>query len=252
MEAHEKEQYVFRVFQSIADGYDRANNRISMHLHMRWKEAAVRMSKEENPQMTSVLDLGCGTGDMLKLFSEEIKNAELTGLDFSPGMLREAEKKLAGLKNIRLIRGNALKLPFESGRFDCVSIAFALRNTADYGRVISEMKRVLRKGGVICCVDSFPPDCRIVVPAYRLYFRYIMPLLGGGIKRNKEYKWLSRSTEEYVSAGELEKMLRGYGLSDIKMKKFMFGACVCLTARKADDGYEDLRFTGGNDEKAAE
>lgn len=235
MEAHEKEEYVFSVFQSIAGRYDRANNRISMHLHMRWKEAAVRMSKEENPQMTSVLDLGCGTGDLLKIFSREIKNAELTGLDFSPGMLREAEKKLSGLKNIRLIRGNALDLPFESNSFDCVSISFSLRNMADYGRVISEMKRVLRKGGVICCVDSFSPDRRIITPVYRLYFRHIMPFLGGGIKKNKEYKWLSRSTEEYVSAGELEKMLYDHGLSNIKMKKFMLGACVCLTACKADD-----------------
>lgn len=235
MEAHEKEQYVFSVFQSIADRYDRANNRISMHLHMRWKEAAVRMSREENPQISRVLDLGCGTGDLLKIFSGEIKNAELTGLDFSPEMLRGAEKKLAGLKNIRLIRGNALELPFESSSFDCVSISFSLRNMADYGRVISEIKRVLRKGGVICCVDSFLPDCRLIIPAYRLYFRHIMPLLGGGIKRNKEYKWLSRSTEEYVSAGELKKMLCDYGLSNIKMKKFMLGACVCFTARKADD-----------------
>lgn len=242
MDALEKERYVYGVFQSIAGRYDKANNRISLYLHMRWKRAAVRMCKSRGRQLRRVLDVGCGTGDMLRLFSEELPGAALTGLDFSPKMLAAAEEKLAGVKNLRLERGNAMALPFADGSFDCVMISFALRNTADYDRVISEMARVLRPGGVFCCVDSFVPACKLILPVYRGYFSHIMPFLGGGKQDYQNYKWLSKSTEDYITAAQLSDKLYASGMTDAAVRKFMFGACVCLTVCKAEDGNERKFF----------
>lgn len=81
-------------------------------------------------------------------------------------------------------------------------------------------------------IDSFIPECRLIRPAYGFYFSAIMPLLGGGIKRYKQYRWLSRSTKDFVSASGLQSLMAGQGMEEINRKDFMFGACVCVTGRK--------------------
>ena len=227
-----KEEYVYKVFQTVADGYDAANERISLHRHMKWKRRAARSCCAGTENACSILDVGCGTGDMLRLLHEERPEAKLTGLDFSPNMLREAEKNLADIDALRLIEGDAMHLPFEDALFDCAVISFALRNTADYAQVLSEMVRVVRPGGRICVIDSFIPECRLIRPAYGFYFSAIMPLLGGGIKRYKQYRWLSRSTKDFVPASGLQSLMAGQGMEEINRKDFMFGACVCVTGRK--------------------
>ena len=227
-----KEEYVYKVFQTVADGYDAANERISLHRHMKWKRCAARSCCAETEGAGSIIDVGCGTGDMLRLLHEEHPDAKLTGLDFSPNMLRKAGKNLADIETLQLIEGDAMHMPFEDARFDCAVISFALRNTANYAQVLSEMVRVVRAGGRICVIDSFIPECRLIRPAYVFYFSVIMPLLGGGIRKYKQYRWLSRSTKDFVSAAGLRELMAGQGMEEIDRKDFMFGACVCMTGRK--------------------
>ena len=137
----DKRSYVYSVFQSVASGYDEANTRISLGLHKRWKGAAVRTLCAGLPDRPRVLDIGCGTGDMLLLIAEESPDAELVGLDFSPNMLEQAQVRCADMKQISLVQGDAQALPFDDESFDGVSIAFALRNTTDYGAVLAEARR---------------------------------------------------------------------------------------------------------------
>ena len=141
-----REEYVYQVFQKIADGYDRANRRISLGADLRWKCAAAVLLCESLPVRPEVLDIGCGTGDMLRILSGLRPDARLTGLDFSLNMLEAAKENCGAIPNLCLLQGNAMRLPFEDGSFDGVSISFALRNMADYGQVLREAVRVLRPG----------------------------------------------------------------------------------------------------------
>ena len=240
-----KEEYVFSVFQNIAGGYDPANRRISLGMHERWKRTAARMLADVVPARAAILDLGCGTGDMLLTLNETLPEASLTGLDFSPNMLEAARQKCGGIAGLQLLEGNACSLPMENGSFDGISISFALRNTADYGAVVSEAFRVLKPGGVFLCIDSFVPQNVLVRPFYRLYFSAVMPVIGGGRKHFREYKWLNRSTEEFLSPDELGSLFRENGFTEIRQKRFLFGACSIVTGRKPGPAGNHTAETSG-------
>lgn len=229
----DKRSYVYGVFQSVASGYDKANARISLGLHKRWKRAAVRMLCDGLPDDPHILDIGCGTGDMLLLIAEELPNAELVGLDFSPNMLEQAQMRCSNLKGLSLVQGDAQELPFGNESFDGVSIAFALRNTTDYGTVLAEAQRVLKPGGALACIDSFVPSSVVVRPFYHLYFSILMPLLGGGIKNWRQYRWLSNSTKLFVTVRQLCDLMRSKGYVNLQCKTFMLGACACVSGRRS-------------------
>ncbi len=237
-----KQERVLAVFENISDSYDRANDRISLGFQKSWKDMLIRRIGKDVPKDGKFLDVCCGSGDIALKTAAARPDLAVTGLDFSPAMLRTAGRRLdeqkadprGGIPNVRFVQGDAMELPFEEESFSGSGISFGLRNTADYGRVIREMKRVTEKGGMIYCLDSFVPDSRLVRPFYRLYFRFVMPLLGGGRRFHKEYMWLYRSTQEFLSRREAEELFRSCGLTQVTSRCRMFGACVLVSGRKAD------------------
>lgn len=231
----DKEEYVFKVFGSVAEDYDRANQRISLGQHLLWKKRGAEMLEASLPQGGKLLDICCGTGDMTQLMLSRRQDIRVTALDFSPEMLEKAEKRFAGEKRVELVRGNALDMPFKNDSFDAAVISFGLRNTADYGAAIKEAARVLKEGGGFCCIDSFLPEQFWVRPFYGLYFSLLMPLLGGGIKRFKEYRWLSRSTRAFVSPGRLKQLLALGAMQPKEERSFMFGSCKAIYAIKSKE-----------------
>ncbi|MPM29622.1 Demethylmenaquinone methyltransferase [bioreactor metagenome] len=235
----EKEQKVYAVFQAISDGYDMANERVSLGLHTGWKRAAARAVTTSIPAGGRVLDLCCGTGDMTALLLEMAPDLRIVGLDFSPNMLARAKERFAENERVALIRGNAMALPFEGKRFDAAVISFGLRNTADYGRVLREMTRVVRRGGTVCCLDSFRPESRLVQPFYDLYFSGLMPLIGGGLARRWEYRWLCESTRAFLSAEGLSGLMQSSGLERITGTSFLFGACSLRTGYRGGSGSDE-------------
>lgn len=227
-----KEEYVYKVFESIAGGYDAANSRISLGMHMRWKSIALGDMLDLVPAGGELLDLCCGTGDMTELIIKSSETFHVTGLDFSPGMLRQAEKRFSGEPRVSLIQGDAMALPFNDGSFDGAVISFALRNTADYPHVLGEMSRVVKLGAPVCCIDSFRPGSDMVRPFYDLYFSTLMPLIGGGRIHRSEYRWLSESTKQFVSPEELVELMERCGLELCRKRSFLFDSCVSVCARK--------------------
>ena len=227
----EKENKVSDIFEKISADYDAANDRISLGMQKSWKAALTDAVIKTSP--SSVLDVCCGTGDISLTLAEA--GIQLTGLDFSEAMLSEAkakeEKLMGGSDNtcIEWICGNAMELPFEDNSFDVCTISFGLRNTPDYRQVLSEMKRVSRKG--IFILDSFVPQNKFIYPFYRLYFKTITPIIGGGTKHREEYKWLFESTRQFLSPDELTALLSELGFMEIKNSKFNFGTC-CLIEGK--------------------
>lgn len=226
-----KERQVYRIFEEIAGGYDRANDRISLGLQRRWKRLLVDRLAAETPQGGAVLDVCCGTGDIALETARQRADIEVTGIDFSPGMLKVAERRGAGVPNLGFRRASALGLPFPAGGFSAAAISFGLRNTADYGRVLAEMRRVVKPGGLILCLDSVVPQNCLIQPFYRLYFGHLMPLLGGGRENAKLYRWLYDSTEQFLRLDGLEALFRAAGLREVGSQTRMLGACALVWGR---------------------
>ena len=230
-----KEKYVHEVFQKLADGYDGANTRISAGMHMRWKKAAVADLAAHLGEKPKVLDMCCGTGDMLRLIHAERPGAKLTGIDFSANMLKVAKDRCRDIPDLQLMDGNVRQLPMADNTFDAITISFALRNTADYAGVLKEALRVLKPGGCFLCIDSFVPESRLVRPFYRFYFSCVMPVLGGGIRKRKQYLWLNQSTKLFLSVRQLEKLMEQTGYEGVRHREFMLGACGCVTGMKKEN-----------------
>ncbi len=223
---------VLGIFESIAGDYDRANARISLGLHRSWKRMLIRRLCRSVPAGGEVLDLCCGTGDIAIALAKARRDLQVTGLDFSPAMLARAKARGAGIPNLRFEPGDAMALPFGEGRFAAAAISFGLRNTADYAQVLREMRRVTARGGEVLCLDSFVPDSSLVKPFYRLYFKHLMPLLGGGFAHRREYLWLCESTEAFLSRRELEALFERCGLCGAASRTRMLGACSLVWGKK--------------------
>jgi demethylmenaquinone methyltransferase/2-methoxy-6-polyprenyl-1,4-benzoquinol methylase len=175
MKGTEKEAYVFSVFEKVSEGYDEANDRISLGLQKQWKKMLTDRLADSLPSGSGMLDVCCGTGDIAIAAAKGRPDVSVTGMDFSPAMLKIAGEKGKGIPNLHWERADAMHLPWEDNSFSAVTISFGLRNTPDYEQVIAEMYRVLRPGGYMYCLDSFVPDIPVVLPFYRLYFKWIMP-----------------------------------------------------------------------------
>ncbi len=232
MEGEPKERKVYRIFERISCGYDGANNRISLYMHKRWKMKLVKELTERSPLGESMLDVCCGTGDIAVWTAKRRADLSVTGADFSPSMLKKAEEKSFGMKNITWKKANALRLPFSDNTFYAAVISFGLRNTSDYERVLSEMKRVVKDGGCIYCLDSFVPENAAVRPFYGVYFKYIMPILGGGRRYGKEYSWLYESTQSFLRKKDLIGLYSKIGLVDTVCFSLFFGCCLLVRGQK--------------------
>lgn len=222
-------EHVHGVFESIADGYDAANDRISLGMHRFWKHALVEAALKPctNPKRAGlVLDVCCGTGDISAMIAEGNPDVLVCGLDFSAHMLDVARTRTVGLDNVVLVEGNAMALPFDDATFDSAVISFGLRNTPDYARVIGEMARVTRPGGVVACLDASVPDSAVVRPFYQFYYKNVMTLFGGGLSHRDEYNWLYESTQEFLKKDELARLFEDCGLISIAVRPFMFGAAA--------------------------
>ena len=125
------------------------------------------------------LDVCCGTADWTIAIAEATgAEGDVTGLDFSEGMLEAGRPKVAAYPNITLVQGNAMELPFPDNTFDYVTIGFGLRNVPDYLTVLKEMNRVLKPGGMIACLETSQSELPGYRQLFRFYFKFIMPILG--------------------------------------------------------------------------
>lgn len=216
--AKPKEQFVHSVFESIAGKYDVMNDIMSFRRHKSWRRFAMRKMNVRSG--ASAVDLCCGTCDWSIAIAEASGNGRVTGLDFSQSMLEVGRHKVdkAGLSDrIQLVQGNAMDLPFADNSFDYATIGFGLRNVPDPARVLSEMKRVVKPGGMVVCLELSKPTAQPFKGIYYFYFRHLLPLLGKLIaKRYEQYKWLPESLAMFPGRAELAEMFRQTGLTKVE------------------------------------
>lgn len=221
-----KEERVHEVFENISDNYDKMNSVISFQLHKKWRKDT--MNRMKIKKGTKALDVCCGTADWSIALGEAVgENGHVTGLDFSQNMLNVGLEKTKDLKNIQLIQGNAMELPFEDNSFDYVTIGFGLRNVPDYMQVLKEMNRVAKPGAQIVCLDTSHSEIPGYKQLFNFYFKYIMPVFGKIFAKSyKEYAWLQESTESFPGRRELKRMFEQAGMEKVTFKSYSGGAAA--------------------------
>lgn len=216
---------VRKLFETIAPYYDSLNHLLSLGIDIHWRRMAVR---ELKPIDGKILDIATGTGDVaIEIINQNKSYNKVFGIDFSPSMLRNARKKIfkKGLSgSIFLILADALSLPFGDNTFDASIIAFGLRNIVDKEKSISEMVRVVKKGGKVIVLELSLPEKGILKKIYPLYFQKVLPLLGGGISGDKDaYEYLPESVYQFKGPTYYETLMKNFGLREIKIKRLTSG-----------------------------
>jgi len=227
-------QNVQRMFDTIAPSYDRLNHILSAGLDRTWWWRAARIFTPVLKDPASrVLDLCCGTGDMttalLKLRPE--KAEPVTGLDFSAQMLDRARIKHARA-NAVFVQADALHLPYPDQTFDLITSAFGFRNLANYAEGLAELHRVLKPGGQIGILECNQPD-GLVGAAYSLYFKQILPRIGGLLSGDKSaYAYLPASVERFPRSPRMLQLIREAGYTQASWTSYTLGTAGLYRATK--------------------
>ncbi|MBP3039177.1 demethylmenaquinone methyltransferase [Bacillaceae bacterium Marseille-Q3522] len=223
-----KEEKVHEVFESISEKYDKMNSVISFQQHKKWRKDTMKRINVKKGM--KALDVCCGTADWTIALAEAAgEDGEVIGLDFSDNMLKVGKKKVEALKlnQVKLVHGNAMKLPFADNSFDFVTIGFGLRNVPDYMQVLQEMRRVAKPGGTVVCLETSQPTLPGYKQLFYFYFRYIMPLFGKLFAKSyREYSWLNESARQFPGMKELANMFRAAGLTNVTYKAYSGGAAA--------------------------
>lgn len=221
----EASRWVRSMFGRVAHRYDLANHLLSANIDRSWRNHTVRKVCEILKRPDSrVMDLACGTGDLLIALEREA-GRRLIGSDFCHPMLEGARHKLdrAQLKSA-LVEADALSLPVGDASLDLITIAFGFRNFSNYRAGLVELRRVLRKGGALAILEFTQPPNRTFAAFYNWYTRRILPLIGGMISGAPEaYKYLPESVRKFPEAPGLAELMQDVGFENVEWEYLTFG-----------------------------
>jgi demethylmenaquinone methyltransferase/2-methoxy-6-polyprenyl-1,4-benzoquinol methylase len=226
-ESVSRQEQIVSMFDSIAKRYDFVNRVLTFGIDKKWREKAVKETLEEiNKNDIRILDVACGTGDMIEIWQKEAdkKNIKTTicGLDPSGGMLEVSKKRFS---NLKFYRAYATDIPCQSNNIDGISISFGIRNVLEIKKAISEFHRVLKNSGVVLVLEFVkaenPNKLRKCVDFYSNKF---LPKIGGILSKNKEaYEYLPNSIENFYTPSELVSLFEEQGFKTLKSDSFNFG-----------------------------
>ena len=214
------------MFERIAPTYDLLNRMLSAGTDRRWRARAVAQIERAPPG--PVLDLCAGTLDLAAAVAEKRPRDRVVAVDFSPAMLAQAGRKAA---RVETVVADALNLPFDDGSFAAVACGFGMRNLADLGRGMHEVRRVLRPGGVFVTLELFRPRRIAARALHRFYARALLPAIGGLVSGDPSaYDYLARSMAGFVTRSEYEGRLRGSGFSRVEGFDLTLGVASIVRA----------------------
>jgi len=212
-----KPTYVRQMFGRIARVYDLMNGLMTAGLDRRWRAFAVRQLALCDG--ARALDIGTGTGDLAIAAAQMYPAAEVSGVDFTPQMLERGREKLRRLglaERVQLREGDGERLDFPDGDFDACCSAFVVRNLADLPGGLREMRRVVKPGGRIVCLEISHPQNSVVARAFHFYFDTLVPLLGRVVGRAFDaYSYLPTSVSAFPDAPALKRLMTDAGWEDV-------------------------------------
>ena len=197
-----KKGLVQNVFDQVFDKYDLMNDFMSLGVHRLWKKNLLNMINASPKQ--KLIDVACGTGDIAKLFLNNInRDFKITCVDPNKGMINKGKEKLKKFKNLNWIIAHAEKLPLKEDSFDFYTISFGLRNTKNLDKALSEAYRVLKPGGRFICLEFSKIQNSNLNLIYKNYSKLI-PTIGKLIVGKKEpYEYLVKSIENFINQDQL-------------------------------------------------
>ncbi len=222
-QGEEKARAVRSLFDTIAGRYDLVNRVMTFGLDVGWRRTAVRSLRL--PGDALVLDLACGTGDLCR----ELIGARYraVGFDFSHGML------LAAKTEAPLVEADILRLPMPDASAAGVTCGFALRNVVDLEAFFEELGRVVQPGGRIALLDAAEPENALLRAGHGLYFRRVVPAIGGALSDRNAYAYLPRSMAYLPPPERMLVMLAEAGFLDASRRLLTGGAAQLLTGTRA-------------------
>lgn len=223
LKGKERADYVQNMFDRVAGRYNLMNRLMTGWQDVRWRRFVVRLA--QLPAGGRLLDLATGTGDIGFEALRTVPDAQVTGADFSLGMMRVGKALPSGYR-MQWAGADALQLPFPDDTFDAVTSGFLVRNVIDIPRTLGEQLRVLKPGGRIVILDSAPPPPSLVRPFIEIHLRYVIPTLGrliGGKSVADAYQYLPSSTQAFKTPAELAALMSEAGIQNVQYKTFMFG-----------------------------
>ncbi len=229
----EASRWVRGMFGRVAHRYDLANHLLSANIDRSWRNRTVERVRDilKRPN-ARVMDLACGTGDLLVALEREAGRS-LIGSDFCHPMLAGAKTKVArlGLKSA-LLEADALSLPLPDASLDLITIAFGFRNLANYRAGLVEMRRVLRPGGALAILEFTQPPNKAFAALYNWYSHRVLPILGGMISGAPEaYKYLPESVRKFPEAAELATLMSESGYNSVDWEYLTFGIVALHVGR---------------------
>ena len=214
VDAEKKEGLVAEVFSSVASKYDIMNDVMSFGVHRIWKKIA--MAHTGLKKGMHALDIAGGTGDLTIQMSKQVgASGEVIISDINPAMLEQGRRRLidkgvAG--NVKFVEANAEELPFEDDAFNCVTIAFGLRNVTDKDKALKEMHRVLKPGGRLLVLEFSKPVVPGLDKIYDFYSFKILPKMGKLIANDEDsYRYLAESIRMHPDQATLKAMMENAG-----------------------------------------
>ena len=238
-------RWVQGMFSGIAPKYDFINHLLSFNIDRLWRKALIRKLQDviRRPD-AKVLDLCCGTGDVLLDLRKEAR-CWVVGADFCHPMLVVTRDK-ARTRGFAapLVEADALELPIADNTLDAISISFGFRNLANYEAGLKELYRVVRPGGVLAILEFSHPTGFFMRAGYSIYSGVIMPALGGLVSGSREaYSYLPDSIRKFPKAETLRQMMRAAGFDNASYDLLTGGIAAVHFGTKSTSGAEGSRQT---------
>ena len=229
----DKKKFVKYIFNDISKSYDFLNHFFSFGVDYYWRYRLVKeMSINKDQQ---ILDVATGTGDVVFSMYKRFK-VKSVGLDIANKMIKIAnikrDKRGFSSDEINFVKGDAENLQFDANTFNGLSISFGFRNLGDYNTGLSEFYRVLKPGGRLAILEFSKPTSIWFKPFFKIYFKYIVPLIGAMLARKDAFLYLPESVDYFLAREDLVSKIKGAGFSNVQYKDLTFGVATIYIADK--------------------
>ena len=215
------------MFNNIAPKYDLLNRVLSLGIDKIWRKRAINILKKNNPSV--ILDVATGTADVAISTANIIQPESIVGIDISSEMLEVGKKKISQMgldQTISLKLGDSEAIEFGDDTFDAATVAFGVRNFENLEKGLSEMLRVVKKGGTVLILEFSKPSVFPFKQIFQFYFKFILPFIGKFTSKDpKAYKYLFESVQAFPQGSKFLNIMQSVGYKNCRQVKLSLGIC---------------------------